>query len=342
MTTGATAKTDRATIEYLDTVGFGADVGGRGFHIPVDISVRPDGHVYAINKSPMHRLGIRVGICDVHHGWYGEFGGDGRGDGQFTSPTAITHGPDDRIYIADEQLNRITVFTPEGEYESKWGEQGSEPGQINGPAALKFTQNGDLLVVDHLNNRIQRMTADGKYISHWGSFGAMEGEFNLPWGIDIDSAGNIYVADWRNDRIQRFTADGEFIDMYGSSGTEEGQFDRPSDVAVDDDGYIYVADWTNQRVQMFDKDWNFQASLRGQATVSPWAQDYLNANADEADARSRFNPYIEVDTDVAHEVSARVEAYFWDPIAVEIDPEGRLIVADSLRHRLQIYKRVSE
>ena len=120
-------------------------------------------------------------------------------------------------------------------------------------------------------------------------------------------------------------------------GPSDGLFNRPSDVAVDQDGFIYVADWGNQRVQVFDHQWNFHASLRGQATVSPWAQEYLEANADELDARSRFDPYIEVDTDDEHEISARVEAYFWDPIAVEIDPEGRLVVADSLRHRLQIY-----
>ena len=184
------------------------------------------------------------------------------------------------------------------------------------------------------------MSPEGEYISSWGSPGSGEGEFNLPWGLDLDSSGRVYVADWRNDRIQRFSPDGEFIDMFGTHGDGEGQFNRPSDVAVDDGGFIYVADWVNQRVQVFDAKWNFQASLRGQATVSPWAQEYLEANADELDARSRFNPYIEVDTDVAHEVSARVEAYFWDPIAVEIDPEGRLIVADSLRHRLQIYQRV--
>ena len=111
-------------VNYVDTVGFGADVGGRGFHLPVDLSVRSDGRVFVINRSPMHRRGIRVGICDVAHGWYGEFGSDGKGDGQFTSPTAITHGPDDRVYVADEELNRITVYTPDGEYESKWGEVG--------------------------------------------------------------------------------------------------------------------------------------------------------------------------------------------------------------------------
>ena len=329
-------------IKYLDTVGFGADIGGRGFHLPVDISVRADGRVYVINRSPMHRLGIRVGICDLLHGWYGEFGSDGKADGQFTGPAAITHDSNDRIYVADEELNRITVFNADGEFEFKWGELGTEPGQINGPSALKVTSDGNLLLVDHLNNRIQKMTLDGQYLSHWGSKGIAEGQFNLPWGIDTDNDENVYVADWRNDRIQRFSEDGKFIDMYGSSGSDDGLFNRPSDVAVDQDGFIYVADWGNQRVQVFDHHWNFHASLRGQATVSPWAQEYLEANADELDARSRFDPYIEVDTDDEHEISARVEAYFWDPIAVEIDPEGRLVVADSLRHRLQIYQRLDD
>ena len=329
-------------IKYLDTVGFGADIGGRGFHLPVDIAVRADGRVYVINRSPMHRLGIRVGICDLLHGWYGEFGSDGKADGQFTGPAAITHDSNDRIYVADEELNRITVFNADGEFESKWGELGTEPGQINGPSALKVTSDGNLLLVDHLNNRIQKMTLDGQYLSHWGSKGIAEGQFNLPWGIDTDNDENVYVADWRNDRIQRFSEDGKFIDMYGSSGSDDGLFNRPSDVAVDQDGFIYVADWGNQRVQVFDHHWNFHASLRGQATVSPWAQEYLEANADELDARSRFDPYIEVDTDDEHEISARVEAYFWDPIAVEIDPEGRLVVADSLRHRLQIYQRLDD
>ena len=327
-------------IEYLDTVGFGADIGGRGFHIPVDASVASDGRIYVINRSPMHRLGIRVGICDVNHGWYHEFGSDGTSDGQFTGPTAITHGPDDRVYIADEELNRISIFTSEGEFESKWGDRGSDPGQIHSPSALKFTSEGELLIVDHRNNRIQKMSSEGDYISSFGSAGSGDAEFNLPWGIDLDLSGQIYVADWRNDRIQRFSADGEFIDQCGTTGDDEEQFNRPSDVAVDDAGYIYVADWGNQRVQVLDSRWNFQTALRGQATVSPWAQEYLEANADELDARSRFDPYIAVDTEDQHEISARVEAFFWDPIAVEIDPDGRLIVVDSLRHRLQIYRRI--
>jgi hypothetical protein len=92
----------KTKVNYVDTIGFGADVGGRGFH-------------------------IRVGICDIDHGWYHEFGSDGKGDGQFTSPTAITHGPDDRVYLADEELNRITVYDPEGEFISYWGQKAVIP-----------------------------------------------------------------------------------------------------------------------------------------------------------------------------------------------------------------------
>ena len=47
--------------------------------------------------------------------WFREFGSDGKSDGQFTGPTAITHDSDDRIYVADEELNRIT-----NEKESLW------------------------------------------------------------------------------------------------------------------------------------------------------------------------------------------------------------------------------
>ena len=86
----------------------------------------------------------------------------------------------------------------------------------------------------------------------------------------------MYVADWRNDRIQKFTADGEHLATYGSSGDGDGQFSRPSAVAVDSDGYIYVADWGNERLQLLDADGNFVQLLRGQATLSKWAQDFMN------------------------------------------------------------------
>lgn len=327
----------KMTVKYLDTIGLNAEFGGRGFHLPVDVSSNSESRIYVVSRSSPNPKGRVIDICDLNHEWYGEFCGDGIENGYMKGPTAITHHTDGRVFLADEELNRITIFSPDGEYENSWGEKGANPGEINGPSGLKFISSDELLVVDHLNNRIQRMTPEGEYMSSWGHGGSGEGEFNLPWGIDTDISGNIYVADWRNNRIQRFDSNEKFIDMFGSSGKRPGEFNRPSDVAVDKNGFIFVSDWGNQRVQVFDDDWNFQILLKGQATVSPWAQEYLEANADELDARTRFDPFVEVDTEDLHEMSSRKEGYFWDPISVEIDQEGRLIVVDSLRHRLQVY-----
>ena len=132
-------------------------------------------------------------------------------------------------------------------------------------------------MVDSLNHRVQKFTRDGQYLAQFGTLGDGDGELNMPWGIDIDKRGNIYVADWRNDRIQKFTADGRFLMKVGTSGEGEGELNRPTDVAVDQDGIIYVADWMNNRLQVFDPDGNFAAVKTGDATVSKWGKDKLDA-----------------------------------------------------------------
>ncbi|MDA0676409.1 MAG: NHL repeat-containing protein [Chloroflexi bacterium] len=326
-------------IGYLTTVGFTADFGGRGFHLPVDMAVRDDGHIFVLSRSsPVATPGMRIVETDLKHKFYGEFGGFGTDPGQFTRPSALAIGPNNHLFVADDSLNRITEFDGSNNYVRHWGTAGDKPGHLSGPSGLAFNRDGDLMVVDHLNHRVQTFTMRGKYLGQFGAIGHRRSQFNLPWGIDVGPDGQIYVADWRNDRIQRFAPDGEFIDSFGGSGSADGKFNRPSDVAVGPDGYIYVADWMNQRVQVFDTNWKFKTKLRGQATLSPWATEYLDANQDEFRARQSFQPVIELDTTDPHEVSARIESYFWDPIAVQVDRKGRLYVLETNRHRFQVYQ----
>jgi DNA-binding beta-propeller fold protein YncE len=157
----------------------------------------------------------------------------------------------------------------------------------------------------------------------------------------VDSKNDVYVADWRNDRIEKFSSDGEFLRSYGTSGRGDGQFNRPSGVAVDGEGYIYVADWGNERVQVLDPEGGFVMKLRGAATVSKWAEEFLNANVEEAEARAKadLEPALEQFGGDPHEESAHTEKFFWGPVSVKLDDEGRLYVTDSNRHRIQIYER---
>ena len=127
------------------------------------------------------------------------------------------------------------------------------------------------------------------------------------------------------------------------SGDGKGQLSRPSSVAVDDEGYLYVADWGNERVQIFAPDGEVAAILRGDATTSSWAEDYLAANPDEQAARREADlaPAVNPWRDRHRETSAGVEALFWGPTSITLDGDGRIYVVDSCRHRVQVYRKAA-
>ena len=206
---------------------------------------------------------------------------------------------------------------------------------------MAFDGADNLYVSDTYNNRIQKFTKNGRFLVGFGLEGDGDGQLKLPWGLTLGDGGDVYVADWGNDRIQKFSADGRFLASYGGSGRGDGQFYRPAGVAVDDDGYIYIADWGNQRVQVLDPEGRFVIKLRGEATLSIWAENFLSANAEEGKARAGANlePDIEFFNDDPHEESSHIEKYFWAPISVRLDDAGRLYVTDSNRHRIQVYER---
>ena len=332
------ARTKGLTVEYVKTIGIvNTGATGRGFASPVDSTVSEDGRLFVLNRwTPFARVSVYSPDEEHLH----DIGSHGDGDGQFRLPAAVVRDSRDRVFVADEYHHRISVFKSSGEFVGKWGAFGSSAGEINGPAGLAIDDDGNVFVADQNNHRIQKFTPEGDYVLQFGSPGDGEGQFNLPWGITLDSQGNLYVADWRNDRIQKFTADGQFLDSFGESGDGDGQFNRPSSVAVDGQGYIYVADWGNERVQVLGPDGSFQVELRGQATLSKWAAEYLDNTAEEKRERENSDliPELPPHLDTPWLVSSQTEPYFWGPVSVKLDTEGRLYVTETPRHRIQVYQ----
>jgi len=115
---------------------------------------------------------------------------------------------------------------------------------------------------------------------------------------------------------------------FGSSGAGEGELNRPSDVGVDSDGAIYVADWMNNRIQVFDSEGNFVLLRTGDATVSKWGKDKLDANAEMWGERERA-------------FGLEREKHFWGPTGLTVDDEDRVFVCESARNRIQVYRRQS-
>ena len=328
------------TFQYSHTIGRQENRSGTGFFYPVAITRDEENRLYVLSRgseTPAFFPCKRVTVFTVDEELVREFGekvqpedaNDSAPAGTFMWPTSIALDSKGIAYVADEWLNRISIFNLDGDCTGTWGKLGDGDGEFNRPSGLAFDKEDNLYLVDGANHRIQKFTKDGKFLAKWGRLGTGDGEFEHPWGIEIDHNGDVYVADWRNDRIQKFAPDGQFLMKFGTSGQGDGELNRPTGVAVDKDGIIYVTDFKNDRLQVFDADGSFITKLMGEATLSKWGRQ-----------RVELDPSMMRGRQMAPSLGER-EKRFQGPIAVEVDDEGRIFVVEVSRQRVQVFRKQS-
>jgi len=336
------------TYDYSHNVGRGSQ-SGMGFNWPNSMTFTPDGTVYISNRGSesisnvgWNRTGVGQRISKVTIGpewgdekFLGEFSRYGNGDGQLIWPAGIASDSKGQIYITDEWLNRVTVFDENDNLVSSFDTVQPGDGEINGAAGIAIAADGTIYVSDSRSHQVRMFRSDGTFIKSFGSKGVIEGQFDGPWGLTIDNNGKVYVADFNNHRVQKFSADGTFELQIGRPGNKRGDLSSPTDVAVDPEGDIYVCDWTANRwdrgrVHIFTAEGKFLTALVGDAQqLSQWAQMTVDANDDYAKRRREVR-------------TTEPEWTFAQPTAVEWDSaNNRLMVADTQRSRLQIYKKKS-
>jgi hypothetical protein len=146
--------------------------------------------------------------------------------------------------------------------------------------------------------------SDGAYIRTIGSSGSSNGQFRRGYGgyggVAFDSEGNLVVADSFNHRVEVLRySDGMHIRTIGSAGAGAGQFRFPTGVAFDAAGHNVVVEAGNNRVQVL-------------------------CYIDGAHARTIGN-------------SGSGNGEFDFPCGgIAIDSDGRIVVADTENHRVQV------
>ena len=338
-----------------------AAANGTGFNYPQTMCLGLDGDVYVANRGNENNFGMRVNHIKVggpgEEELLAEFATYGNAEENTVWPFGVAVGGNGNVYVTDEWRHTVSIFDSKGKFIRKWGKPGSRPGELKGPSGIVCTASGHVIVVDSGNDRLQTFTSDGELISQWGKSGSGEGEFNKPWGISLDKDGNIYVADWKNHRVQKLSPAGEFlmaIGKYGKVAATPNSFavsylgpfissvpdtraapasilNHPTGVAVDPDGDIYVTDWGNHRLCIFDAEGTPLTHLVGDAQVmSKWGQQSIDANPDMMKAYRRVQNLEQL-------------WRFCFPTAVVFNAKtDQIIVADSQRNRLQVYKKVRD
>ena len=192
------------------------------------------------------------------------------------------------------------------------------PGMVDGagadasfhyPCGMVADGNGNLYVADRANHSIRHIDAAGRVTTFAGTGyagfenGHVSGAtFNNPYGLARDAAGNLYVGDTDNHAIRKISREGIVTTLAGGNkgfSDRDGtvaRFNHPHGVAVDQQQNVYVADSHNNRIRMVTAD----------GAVSTIAG---NGNDGFVDGTC-------------------MNAEFFVPIGIAMDPAGNLFVGD--------------
>jgi DNA-binding beta-propeller fold protein YncE len=140
------------------------------------------------------------------------------GEGLVRRAHGITIGPDDTVWLTDDQHHTIRQFTAEGKLLLTLGHpdrpstlQGGQP--FNRPTHVALCpRTGDVYVSDgYGNSRVHKYDPRGRLLLSWGAPGTDPGCFNVPHNLATDADGLVYVADRENHRVQVFDGQGRYL-----------------------------------------------------------------------------------------------------------------------------------
>jgi DNA-binding beta-propeller fold protein YncE len=155
----------------------------------------------------------------------------------------------------------------------------------------------DNLYVVDVTGRVQKFSPDGDYLAYWQM---PTTDLGKPKGMDRDHLGNIVVLEPHYSRVNHFSPAGQLVEQWGHHGTNSGLLAFPRAVAVTPHGDVFVSEYgVTERVQRFNATNRALSSLVGFNTP----------------AHTPFNR----------------------PEGLGLDRLGRLYVADSCNHRIQIF-----
>lgn len=171
--------------------------GERHFAKPQDVAFLPDGRVLVADGLDNHR----VMILDRDLNYLGEFGGNGKGPGQFNGVHAVAVGPGNRIFALDRSGGRINVFRTT-----------ADPKKVEFVTAfpgfslpLDLIINDDSLWVTDLKPlRFVKLDFDGNRLYTWLVPPDLPDGYLEVHAFSVDSAGNLYGGDNQYGRTQKF------------------------------------------------------------------------------------------------------------------------------------------
>ena len=180
----------------------------------------------------------KVQYFSVTTGQYiGQFGCNGKENGQFSSPRGMSTDGKGNILVADYGNNRVQVFKENGTFEQVIKCDGK-------PTDVAVDSEGKIHVTIHNQNHVQVFSPDGK--THFNPYSNPAGSFQYPQGIAIDDEGYIFITAQYSGTyyLHVLNYDRKQVNLLSGLTNSLG-------ITLDKDGHIYVAEYGNNRIMKY-------------------------------------------------------------------------------------------
>lgn len=175
------------------------------------------------------------------------------------------YDPERHIWIVDDDVHQISIFTNDGELVRTIGERGVPgrgPNNFNRPTDIAWLPDGTFFVADgYAGTRVAKFDPDGNFVMDWGRPPADPAnpgpyEFWSVHSIGISRDRRIFVADREHMRMQVFDESGNFLDMWPT-----GYDSQVLAHIVTEDDFVWVADWNSGRLVKYDLDGRYMLDI---------------------------------------------------------------------------------
>jgi len=176
--------------------------GGPPFNRPTDVAVAPNGELYVCDGYGNARVHRFAADGTLIRSW----GEPGSGPGQFNLPHGIGISPDDRVFVADRENDRIQIYSRDGQIMDIWT-------HVQRPTDVAFDRDGRVYVSElwwrvgqssftngtvkyDLPGGVRVLDLQGNLLLHWCSADReAPGNFVAPHTLCVDSRGDLYVGE---------------------------------------------------------------------------------------------------------------------------------------------------
>ena len=177
-------------------------------------------------------------VFSITTGQYiGQFGCNGKGNGQFSCPCGMSTNGKGNILVADCSNNRVQVFKEDGTFVQVIQCDGN-------PSDVAVDNEGKIHVTIRNQHHVQVFSPDGK--THLNPYSNPAGSFQYPQGIAIDDEGYIFITAHYSSTCYLHVLNYDRKQVNLLSGLSD-----PRGVTLDKDGHIYVADANNYRIMKY-------------------------------------------------------------------------------------------